>query len=110
MMFQPINELSPISLPRTVKEVVDILYLDLKLRDKVVLASLSENDLESSVYLALAKTIRKEFGLYSGNDELLKSCSSLLGTSYDRYEDPAMVIIKELWKMIRKKHQLRIFK
>jgi hypothetical protein len=110
MMFQPINEFSPAAPPRTVKEVVDILYLDLKLRDKVVLASLSEKDLESSVYLALAKTIRKEFGLYSGNEELLKSCSSFLGTSYDKYEDPAMVIVKELWKMIRQKHQLRIFK
>ncbi len=110
MMFQPMNELAPSPLPRTVEEVVDILYLDLKLRDKVILASLSENELETSVYLALAKTIRKEFGLYSGNGELLASCSSLLGTTYDRYEDPAMVIVKELWKKIKQKHQLRIFK
>lgn len=110
MMFQPINDLSPLNLPRTVEEVVDLLYLDLKLRDKVILASLSEDDLEATVYLALAKTIRKEFGLYNGNDELLNSCSSYLGSSYDRYEDPAMVIVKELWKMICEKHKLRIFK
>ena len=110
MMFQPLNELSPVNLPRTVAEVVDILYLDLKLRDKVIMASLSEKDLEASVYLALAKTIRKEFGLYSGNNELLNSCSSFLGKTYDRYEDPAMVIVKELWKKIRKNHILRISK
>lgn len=110
MMFQPLNEPAPSALPRTVEEVIDVLYLDLKLRDKVVLASLTENELESSVYLALAKTIRKEFGLYNGNADLLASCSSLLGTTYDRYEDPAMVIVKELWKKIRKTHQLRIFK
>ena len=74
------------------------------------MASLSEKDLEASVYLALAKTIRKEFGLYSGNNELLNSCSSFLGKTYDRYEDPAMVIVKELWKKIRKNHILRISK
>lgn len=109
-MFQPINETTITDLPRSIEEVVEILYRDLKLRDKVVLASLSENDLETSIYLALAKTIRKEFGLYSGNDELLASCSRMLGSTYDRYEDPAMVIVKELWKKIRKKHQLRIRK
>lgn len=110
MMFQPLNDTAPISRPRSVEEVVDILIRDLSLRDKVTLASLSENNLESSIYLALAKTIRKEFGLYSGNKELLDSCSSFLGRSYDKFEDPAMVIIKELWKKIRKMYQLRRIK
>ncbi|HKJ65456.1 MAG TPA: hypothetical protein VJ969_08640, partial [Desulfopila sp.] len=66
--------------------------------------------LESTVYLALAKTIRKEFGLYSGNHALLSSCSTFLGKEYDRYEDPAMVIVKELWKKIRESHNLRVIK
>lgn len=110
MMFQPLNEMTTINLPKTVGEVVDILFLDLSFRDKVTLASLSEDDLEASVYLALAKTIRKEFGLYNGNNELLASCSSLLGQSYDKYEDPVMVIIKELWKKIKNTHRLRLIK
>lgn len=110
MMFQPINKQAPATLPRSVGEVVDILYSDLSLRDKVVLASLSENDLETSVYLALAKTIRREFGLYSGNNELLASCSSFLGNGYDRFEDPAMVIVKELWHKIRRTHCLHVIK
>lgn len=105
-MFQPINNAEPATLPKTVAEVVEILYGDLTLRDKVVLASLSENDLEASVYLALAKTIRREFGLYSSNRELLASCSSFLGNDYDKYEDPAMVIVKELWKKIKASHCL----
>ena len=110
MMFQPLNSKLPADLPRTVEEVVDILYGDLSLRDKVVLASLTENDLEASVYLALAKTIRREFGLYSGNLELLASCSGFLGNGYDRFEDPAMVIIKELWKKIKHSHRLHVIK
>lgn len=110
MMFQPLHDTLPINRPQSVNEVVEIIIHDLSLRDKVTLASLSEDNLETSVYLALAKTIRKEFGLYSGNKKLLESCSSYLGHEYDRFEDPAMVIVKELWKKIKQGHQLRIVK
>ena len=110
MMFQPLNEMPPIIQPHSVDEVVDILFFDLSLRDKVILASLTENDLEASIYLVLAKTIREEFGLYNGNQELLASCCSYLGHGYDTYEDPAMVITKELWKKIKNSHRLRLIK
>lgn len=107
-MFQPLNEFNPLSLPSTVDQVVELLYHDISLRDKVILAQLSENELDSSVYLAMAKAIRKEFGLYSGNTYLLSSCSSYLGKEYDAYEDPAMVIVKELWKKVKKTHKLHL--
>lgn len=110
MMFQPLNDIQTVNIPRRVEEVVEILYRDLLFRDKVILASLTEKELESSVYLALAKTIREEFGLYDGNHELLSSCFSYLGSHYDEYEDPAMVIVKELWKKIRNTHRLRSVK
>jgi len=109
-MFQPLDTPQPKQLPRTVEEVVDILFADLLLRDRVVLSQLSEEELDSSVYLALAKTIRREFGLYNGNDHLINSCRSYLGREYDSFEDPAMVIVKELWKRIRNKHHLRLVK
>lgn len=108
MMFQPLNDFNTLSLPNTVDDVVELLYHDLSLRDKVIMAQLSENELDSSVYLAMAKTIRKEFGLYNGNAGLLSSCSSYLGQKYDTYEDPAMVIIKELWNKIKKSHNLHL--
>jgi hypothetical protein len=108
MMFQPLHEFTIPSLPCTVDQVVEILYHDISFRDKVIIAHLSENELDSSVYLAMAKTIRKEFGLYSGNTDLLNSCSSYLGRRYDAYEDPAMVIIKELWKRVKKTHNLHL--
>lgn len=108
MMYQPFSDFNQLSLPSTVDEVVALLYADLSLRDKVVLSQLSENQLESEVYLEMAKIIRKEFGLCSGNSLLLASCAKYLGTQYDSYEDPAMVIIKELWKRIKKSHNLRL--
>ena len=108
MMFQPLNEFHTLSPPSTVEQVVDLLCDDISLRDKVTMAHLSEDQLDSSVYLAMAKTIRMEFGLYTGNAELLNSCCSYLGREYDTYEDPAMVIMKELWKKLKKSHNLRL--
>ena len=110
MMFQPLDYSQPDTLPRTVQEVVDLLYKDLLLRDRIIMSRLSEEELNSSVYLALAKSIRKEFGLYNGNEPLIASCRSYLGREYDSYEDPAMVIIKELWKKVRQSHPLRLVK
>lgn len=109
-MFQPIDNLPEVSRANSVDQVVDLLTQDLSLRDKVVMAGLTENELNSTVYLAMAKIIRKEFGLYDGNTLLLKSCCSYLGREYDPYEDPAMVIVKELWKKIRKTYTLRLVK
>lgn len=109
-MFQPLDTLQPKQLPRTVEEVVNVLLNDLPLRDRVVLSSLNEEQLDTSVYLALAKSIREEFGLYNGNASLIASCQSYLGSEYDSYEDPAMVIIKELWRKIKGNHQLRVIK
>jgi hypothetical protein len=109
-MFQPLDVKEPKQLPRTVEEVVAILFEDLQLRDRVVMANMSEDELDSTVYLTMAKLIREEFGLYNGNDHLISSCQSYLGTEYDSYEDPAMVIIKELWKKICGNHHLRLVK
>jgi hypothetical protein len=108
MMFQPLNEFNKLSLPDTVEKVVSLLYNDLTLREKVVMANLTEDQLDSDVYLEMAKIIRREFGLYHGNPELLASCHRYLGKEYDNYEDPAMIIIKELWKKIKRSHNLRV--
>ncbi|MFT5700749.1 MAG: hypothetical protein ACI8ZB_003634 [Desulforhopalus sp.] len=108
MMFQPLSNQTMLCQPSTVEAVVDLLFEDISLRDRVVMAGLSEQEFDATVYLPMAKIIRKEFGLYNGNDELLKSCSSYLGNEYDSFEDPAMVIIKELWKRVKPDHSLRL--
>ncbi len=109
-MFQPMNEKDVVILPHNVEEVVELLREDLSLQERGVLANLTEEELESSVYLAMAKIIRKEFGLYNGNLALLNSCKSYLGKEYDLFEDPAMVIIKELWKQVKTGYHLRLVK
>lgn len=108
MMFQPVNNFSSLNQPTTVEQVIDILYSDISLKDKVVMAALSEYELDTSVYLEMAKVLRREFGLYNGNEELLRSCHDYMGQEYDRFEDPAMIIIKELWKKVRNKHRLHL--
>ncbi|MGW8195807.1 MAG: hypothetical protein ACWGOX_16240, partial [Desulforhopalus sp.] len=95
-------------LPHTVEQVVDLLYDDISLRDKVVMANLTESDLDSSIYTAMAKTIRAEFGLYKGNLDLLNSCCRYIGRKYEDHEDPVMVIVKELWEKARKTHKLHL--
>lgn len=106
-MFQPLDKAGSAAAAETVEEVVDLLYKDLTLRDRVVMSQLTEQELDSGVYLVLAKIIRKEFGLYNQNLTLINSCRTYLGTTYDSYEDPAMVIITELWKKVRRVHHLR---
>ncbi len=108
MMFQPLDTPMPQQLPYTVEQVVELLYSDLSLRDKVVIANLSENDLDVSIYTAMAKIIREEFGIYSGNRELLNSCCKYIGQKYESYEDPVMVIIKELREKAQKTHTLHL--
>ena len=108
MMFQPLDTPMPYQLPCTVVQVVEMLYDDLSLRDKVVIANLRESDLDLSLYAAMAKTIRKEFGIYNGNTELLNSCCKYIGGKYESHEDPVMVIIKELWKKAKKTHLLHL--
>lgn len=108
MMFQPVNqEVNRFSLPKDVETVVNLLMKDISLRDRVVMANLSEEEL-GSVYAQMAGTIRKEFDLYRGNFELLASCRSYLRELNDPHADPAMVIIRELWKKARKTHKLRL--
>jgi|GEM_PF-825971 len=110
IMFQPIETAASLTVMETVTDVVDLLYRDLSLRDRVTLSNLAEYELDADVYLVMAKTIRKEFGLYSGNVNLLNSCQKYLGTDYDAHEAPAMIIIKELWKKVRRMHRLRLVK
>lgn len=108
MMFQPLNEPMPRPLPYTVEQVVELLYDDISLRDRVVIAQLSESELDSYLHGVMAKTIREEFGLFSGNTDLLASCCKYIGRKYQSYEDPVMVIIKELWEKAKKNNRLHL--
>lgn len=108
MMFQPIDRPMPRPLPYTVERVVELLYQDISLRDRSVIAQLSESALTSLLYVEMAETIRKEFKIYTENTDLLDSCRKYIARKYTSLEDPVMVIIKELWEKTKKQNRLHL--
>ena len=100
---------SAIPLPRSVVEAVDQILTRLTLKEKTAIAKIQEFDLNlfSSV---LPKIIKENFGVHSGNEELLKSCRSLYGPHETDENGPTVVIIRALWKKLQGTHALRIVK
>lgn len=47
-------------------------------------------------HLNLAKNIREEFGVWSGNEELIKSCGVI------NPDDASMAIVKAVWKVLNR--------
>ena len=96
-------------LPKTVDEAVKRLIVDLPLKDKTTIAKMAEKDL-MTLQFTLGSYIGSEFGVWTGNAELLYSCKRASG---DVHLDPdyvAPLIIKELWKRLTESHKLRIVK
>ena len=84
--------------PTTVAGAVRVLLSFLTKRDKLALQRLKEKDL-AVVHIGVGMFIREEFGLWEGNRALLKAC----GSTSMHPEDASMVIMKALWKRVRKK-------
>ncbi|MBW1855275.1 MAG: putative molybdenum carrier protein, partial [Deltaproteobacteria bacterium] len=61
-------------LPKTVDQAVDRLIDELPLKDKTTIANMTENDLVT-LQFTLGTYIGREFGIWSGNRQLLDSCS-----------------------------------
>ena len=96
-------------LPKTVIEAVERLIVDLPLKDKTTIAKMAEKDL-MTLQITLGSYIGSEFGIWTGNAELLGSCKRASG---DVHVDPGhapTVIIEELWKQLRGSHRLRVVK
>ncbi len=53
---------------------------------------------------------RNQFGLWNEKDDLLTDCRDLSGITFMNPDDAAAFIIGELWKRLRKTHQLRVVK
>lgn len=73
--------------PRTVAEAVNRLIQEMSEEDRETLKNTPEKDL-IMYHFSLGMWIRNEFGLWQGNDELLKSCRkkdrSILGLFLNR--------------------------
>jgi hypothetical protein len=104
------NGLSVSNLPRTVDGAVDMLLSELSFTDKTRLANMPEEKL-TDLRLSFGKNIKDTFRLGEENKDLLKSCRFLSETGRYTEEDAALIIIKELWKKLKKKtNVMRIVK
>jgi hypothetical protein len=103
------HQSKPSKPPRTVQEAVDRLVAELSLKDKTVIANMAEVEL-STLHTTIGEYIRNEFGLWSGNKDLLTSCCFLAKRDKVSEDDASSIIIRELWKRLRESHKLRIVK
>jgi hypothetical protein len=99
----------PPSAPRSVDEAVDRLLSNMPLKDKTTVANMSPVELPN-LHLTLGGYILNNFGLLSGNWELMKSCRSEAETVLQHDEDAVGIIIDALWEKLRQTHKLRIIK
>jgi hypothetical protein len=96
-------------LPKTVDEAVDKLITDLPLKDKTTIAKMAEKDL-MTLQITLGSYIGSEFGVWTGNAELLYSCKRASGDTHIDPDHAPTVIIEKLWKRLRESHRLRVVK
>jgi hypothetical protein len=100
-----IKESAP--LPKTVDEAVKRLISDMSLKDRTIVANMAEIEL-SLLHANLGEYIRNEFGLWSGNSDLMTSCCFFAKKEKVQEDEASSIIIEELWKRLRKTHKLRI--
>ncbi len=107
------NAISPIQLqmepPQSVAEAVKRLISSLPLKDNTTVANMSRNELPD-LHLSLGVYIMNNFGLLSGNRELMKSCRSASKEILQHEEEAVTVIITALWEKLQQTHKLRVIK
>ncbi len=99
----------PSTPPTTVQEAVDRLIDELSLKDKATIAGMVEHDL-ATLQTNLGAYIGSQFGIWSGNRELLDSCSVISLDARLHPDFAPSVIIKKLWKCLQETHKLRVVK
>jgi len=95
--------------PQNIGEAIERLISRMPLKDKTTVANMSPDELPN-LYLSLGGYIMNNFGLLSGNPELLESCRLKAEGSFRHEEDAVAVIIKALWEKLRHTHRLRVVK
>ena len=99
----------PSTQPKTVQEAVDRLIDELSLKDRTTISNLPEDEL-INLHISLGEYIRNEFGLWSGNEDLMASCCTIAKTDKIHEDTASTIIIEELWKRLRETHKLRMVK
>jgi hypothetical protein len=92
--------------PKTVDDAVNSLINELSLKDKTTIANMAESDLVD-LHFSSGLSIRNRY-LYPRNDQLLESCRQEAEEKYLHWDQVSSVIIRALWKHLRKTHKLRV--
>jgi hypothetical protein len=100
------NKTESKDLPKTVDEAVKRLITELSLKDKTTISNMDEADL-INLHFSLGRSIRNRY-LYPRNEKLLESCRQEAMDKYLHWDEASRVIIKALWKRLRKTHKLRV--
>jgi len=96
-------------LPQTVREAVEMLTVQLPLKQKATIANMAESEL-IKLNTSLGRYILNKFGLWSGNEKLMESCRTKANYPLYNEDNAAAVIVKELWCELKETHKLRIIK
>ena len=92
--------------PACVRDAVQQLSAGLPLKDRVTIANMTEGEL-STLLPTLGEYIVHRFGLPAGNIPLMRSCRWVARRSIKSEEAAARLIIRELWRLLRRTHALR---
>ncbi len=95
--------------PHSVEEAVDRLTESLPLKDKALIANMTESELPG-LQNSLGDYIQRHFGLWAGNAPLLESCRLLSKRKELEAESAVGTIIDALWRYLRRTHKLRLVK
>ncbi len=101
---QPVAAKKP--LPTSVEEAVGYLIEVLSLKDKASIANMSADEI-SDLNQTLGNYIRNAFGLWSGNDRLVWSCTKEAGRKVSREDEASAIILGRLALELEKTHKLR---
>jgi putative molybdenum carrier protein len=97
----------PSDLPKTVDEAATDIIAGMDLRDRTMLANLSEDDL-MPLQLTLGLYIDQQLQVWSVNEPLKEACIQACEEEGLDVSNPAMVIIKKVWERLKGTHRLRV--
>jgi len=87
-------------LPKSIDEAVEILLSEVGDKDRSMLSKYAKDDL-ITFHHTLGQSIRNEFELWGGNDELVKDASKFIS---DLHPDSiSMLIIEKYWEKVRQR-------
>ena len=95
--------------PKTVDEAVDQIIAEFPLRDQVVTANMTEEDL-AILQAVLAKYIGDKLDDWSVSQELYADCLKRADGDLLDEADAATVILRVLWDRLKETHRLRVVK